>query len=419
MIFFYQGADGQFRPAPTPSRSRSATATPKCTQCPPTRRRVSRGRTTWESRRRSAYPSLLVEPNNTGAVSNDLAVHDGAAEALGVGLANHAADLGVPWLVPVFPSAYAADLHPLSRPRHAVPTTPGLERIDLQLIAMMADARRRLAERDLTVGPRALLDGFSASGAFVHRFAALHPELVQAAATGSGAGWPLAPVAEWDGIPLRYPVGIADLAALVGKPFAAASYRRVPLFVYVGDDDENDPVPGWDPIDRDAVFALTGVSSGPIWPRWPVSQEIHEGTAMRGAVRGLSRRRPCRQQRHAQRRQCVFRRRDARAGWRTRCRSRPRRVGLARRAVAGASRAAVAGAVAPSIGGCQADLGILDPRASPGIELRTKAARAAVPGGSRIWPQLAPSGCCQAQPSLPITRRTSTNERRSSCCSSA
>ena len=228
--------------------------------------------------------ALLVEPNNTGAGSDDLAVHDRAAEALGAGLANYAAEIGVPWLVPVFPRPQTPPLYTHSLDRDTLlAVAPGLERIDLQLVAMLADARRRLAERDLAVGPRALLDGFSASGAFVHRFAALHPELVQAVATGSGAGWPLAPVAEWDGIPLRYPVGIGDLAALVGAPFAAAAYRRVPLFVYVGDDDENDPVPGWDAVDRDAVFALTGVSSGPIWPRWPVSQEIHEGAGMSAA----------------------------------------------------------------------------------------------------------------------------------------
>ncbi len=228
--------------------------------------------------------ALLVEPNNTGAASDDFAVHDRAAEALGAGLANYAAALGVPWLVPVFPRPQTPPLYTHSLDRDTLlASAPGLERIDLQLVAMMADARRRLAERDLAVGPRALLNGFSASGAFVHRFAALHPELVQAVATGSGAGWPLAPVAEWDGIPLRYPVGIGELAALVGAPFAAASYRRVPLFVYVGDEDENDPVPGWDEVDRDAVFALTGVSSGPIWPRWPVSKEIHEGAAMSAA----------------------------------------------------------------------------------------------------------------------------------------
>jgi hypothetical protein len=149
---------------------------------------------------------------------------------------------------------------------------------------MMQDARRRLAERDLSVGPRALMSGFSASGAFVHRFAALHPDLVQAVASGSGAGWPIVPVAEWDGIPLRYPVGVSDLASLAGAPFAPAAYRRVPLFAYVGDADENDPVPGWDPIDRDAVYALTGVTSGPIWPRWPVAQEIHEAAGMDAAA---------------------------------------------------------------------------------------------------------------------------------------
>jgi hypothetical protein len=232
----------------------------------------------------SPHASLLVEPNNTGAASDDLAVHGRAAEALGAGLANYAAELGVPWLVPVFPRPQNPPIYTHSLDRDTLlAAAPGLERIDLQLVAMMADARRRLAERDLAVGPRALLAGFSASGAFVHRFAALHPELVQAVATGSGAGWPLAPVAEWDGIPLRYPVGIADLGALVEAPFAATSYRRVPLFVYVGDADENDPVAGWDPVDRDAVFALTGVRSGRIWPRWRVSQEIHEGAAMSAA----------------------------------------------------------------------------------------------------------------------------------------
>jgi len=229
-------------------------------------------------------PALLVEPNNTGAASDELAVHDQAAESLALGRANHMQELGVPWLVPVFPRPETPPVYTHALDRDTLETTaPGLERIDLQLVAMIADARRRLAERDLPVGPRVLLNGFSASGAFAHRFAALHPELVQGVAAGSGAGWPIAPVAEWDGIDLRYPVGIADLASLVGTPFSAAGYRGVPIFLYVGDQDENDPVPGWDPIDRDAVFDLTGVTSGPIWPRWDVAQEIHEGAAMTAA----------------------------------------------------------------------------------------------------------------------------------------
>lgn len=228
--------------------------------------------------------ALLVEPNNTGAASNDLAVHDRAAEALALGRANHMEDLGVPWLVPVFPRPVTPSIYTHALDRDTLETaSPGLERIDLQLIAMVADARRRLAERDLTVGSHILMNGFSASGAFAHRFTALHPELVKAVASGSGAGWPIAPVAEWSGIDLRHPVGIADQASLVGTPFSESGYRGVPLFLYVGSEDENDPVPGWDPVDRDAVFALTGVSSGPIWPRWLVSKEIHAGAGMTAA----------------------------------------------------------------------------------------------------------------------------------------
>jgi hypothetical protein len=228
--------------------------------------------------------ALLVEPNNTGAASNDLAVHDRAAEASALVRANHMEDLGVPWLVPVFPRPVTPSIYTHALDRDTLQTTePGLERIDLQLIAMIADARRRLAERDLTVGSRILMNGFSASGAFAHRFTALHPELVKAVASGSGAGWPIAPVAEWDGIDLRYPVGIADQADLVGPSFSESAYRSVPLFLYGGSEDENDPVPGWSPIDRDAVFALTGVTSGPIWPRWVVSKEIHAGAGMTAA----------------------------------------------------------------------------------------------------------------------------------------
>jgi hypothetical protein len=232
----------------------------------------------------TADAALLVEPNNTGAASNDLAVHDRAAEALALGRANHMADLGVPWLVPVFPRPVTPSLYTHALDRDTLETAePGLERIDLQLIAMVADARRRLAERDLTIGSRILMNGFSASGAFAHRFMAIHPELVKAVASGSGAGWPIGPVAEWSGIDMRYPVGIADQTSLVGTPFSESAYRSVPLFLYVGTEDENDPVPGWDPVDRDAVFSLTGVTSGPIWPRWLVSKEIHAGAGMTAA----------------------------------------------------------------------------------------------------------------------------------------
>jgi len=70
--------------------------------------------------------ALLVEPNNTGAASNDLAVHDRAAEALALGRANHMEDLGVPWIVPVFPRPVTPSVYTHVLDRATLQTTePG------------------------------------------------------------------------------------------------------------------------------------------------------------------------------------------------------------------------------------------------------------------------------------------------------
>jgi hypothetical protein len=69
----------------------------------------------------------------------------------------------------------------------------------------------------------------------------IHPEIIRAAAPGSPGGWPLAPVSEWwNGTTLRYPVGIADIESLTGKPFDLADFKKVPQYIYVGDKDTND-----------------------------------------------------------------------------------------------------------------------------------------------------------------------------------
>jgi pimeloyl-ACP methyl ester carboxylesterase len=77
----------------------------------------------------------------------------------------------------------------------------------LQLIAMIGAARKELAAERRPVGSRVLIVGFSAGGMFTNRFAVLHPKQVLAAAVGA-PGWPIAPVAVYQGEPLRYPIGI-------------------------------------------------------------------------------------------------------------------------------------------------------------------------------------------------------------------
>src|SRR5262249_49789076 len=122
--------------------------------------------------------------------------------------------LGTPMLIPIFsrpssePTIYT---HALDRDT-LITARPDLQRLDLQLIAMIDDARNRLGGID----GRVLIVGFSASGMFADRFTALHPDRVRGAAIGSPGGWPIAPMSTYAGHTLRYPVGVGDLETLVG-----------------------------------------------------------------------------------------------------------------------------------------------------------------------------------------------------------
>jgi hypothetical protein len=226
--------------------------------------------------------SILVEPNNSGFISDVELDHDSSAMALLGWRSSFAARLGVPLLVPTFPrprSRWWVYTHALDRDSLTTPTE-GIERIDLQLIEMIGDARERLADLGVEAGPKVLMMGFSASGQFTNRFAILHPDRVLAAAAGSPGGWPLAPVATWNGETLPYNVGVADADSLLGQPIDPDQMRRVPLFLYMGDADTNDSVPysdGYDDGQRELVNRLFGTS--PV-ARWPHAEAIYEAAGM-------------------------------------------------------------------------------------------------------------------------------------------
>lgn len=225
--------------------------------------------------------TLLVEPNNTGRGDDDVAVHDEAAQRLAADRAGFAADLACPMLVPAFPRPYTdwqVYTHALDRDT-LLTSLPNLQRVDLQLIAMIDDARARLAESGVLVGPKVFLMGFSASGMFVNRFALIHPDRVQAAAIGSPGGWPLAPVGSWQGHVLRYNVGIADLVDLTGAAPDIDAFVKVPLFFFLGDQDTNDSVPygdSYEEADTTLVNSLFGTT--PL-ARWPQAEQIYKSIA--------------------------------------------------------------------------------------------------------------------------------------------
>lgn len=231
----------------------------------------------------SGQATLLVQPNNSGTTTDDIAVQRRDAWWTGFERRRIADRLGTPLLVPVFPrpaSAWQIYTHALDRntltTRDAV-----LARLDLQLIAMIDDARARLAAEGHPVAPRVLIQGFSASGMFANRFTALHPERVRAATIGSPGGWPIAPVEAVHGTPLPYPAGVADLQQLTGRPFDAAAFAQVPQLFYIGSLDDNDSLDhtdGWDkPVAADVnrLFGDTPVA------RWSQAEALYRRAGVR------------------------------------------------------------------------------------------------------------------------------------------
>lgn len=220
---------------------------------------------------------LLVQPNNSGRTSDDPAVHRRDAWMTGLERKRIADALGVALLVPAFPRTsreWKVYTHALDRD---VLTTrdPVLARLDLQLVAMIDDARGRLRRDGIPVDARVLLQGFSASAMFANRFTALHPERVRAVTVGAPGGWPIAPVAKAGVDPLPYPAGIADLAALTGKPFDAAAFARVPQYLYMGDADDNDSLDFEDGWDKPAAAEVDRLFGDTPLARWKHAEALY------------------------------------------------------------------------------------------------------------------------------------------------
>ncbi len=205
---------------------------------------------------------LLVEPNNTGTVNDDWAVHDLAAKNEALAWGARMDELGCPYLIPTFPRPAAhSEVYTQALDRNTILTRlSGLVRLDLQLLAMIDDARERLAAKNINVDAKVFMMGYSASGQFASRFVMLHPDRIKAASFGSPMFGPIAPVARWSGQTLPYHIGIADLEQLVGRKFDVETFKQVPLQVYVGDMDTN--IVPWYVPSSDSDSALVEAAFG-------------------------------------------------------------------------------------------------------------------------------------------------------------
>ena len=227
--------------------------------------------------KRATEATILVQPNNSGTNSDDPAVH--RKDAWWTGFERHgiADDLGVVLLVPAFvrpAEDWRIYTHALDRD---VLTTSraDLARLDLQLLAMVDSARAALARKGIKTDERILIQGYSASGMFANRFAALHPDRVKGVAAGSPGGWPIAPLAQINGVDLPYPIGVADLEKLTGARFDSAAYARVPQLIVMGSLDDNDAVDFRDGWDEEAAALTDSLFGADPLARWPAAEKVY------------------------------------------------------------------------------------------------------------------------------------------------
>lgn len=222
---------------------------------------------------------ILVIPNNTGTTHDDPDVHERKVLVDMFFVEKRMLDdLGFIVLTPAFPrpeSNWQIYTHALDR--DAIETDiQELHRLDLRLLAMIDNAIYHLSNEGWQIDNRVLMWGFSASGMFVNRFVVLHPDRVQAAVIGSPGGWPIAPTETWDGKCLRYPIGLCDFEELTGRAFDLETYKTVPQLFFIGDQDDNDSVPGNDSYedeDRALIFDLFGKT--PV-ERWSIAEDIYQ-----------------------------------------------------------------------------------------------------------------------------------------------
>lgn len=231
--------------------------------------------------------TILVIPNNTGKLDDDLSVHEADVKKRMVQNGAIGRLIKTAVLMPVFPRP-AADwrIYTHALDRDALLTEKKeLARFDLQLVAMIDDARRKLKKDKLKFDKRVFITGFSASAMFANRFAFLHPTRVKAAAIGSPGGWAIAPVGVFKEKTLRYPIGVNDFKTVSGKKFDLKAAQKVPMFIFLGDKDDNDSLvfgDSYEDADKNLVFELFGKT--PV-ERWEISKTLYRQSNMNAEFR--------------------------------------------------------------------------------------------------------------------------------------
>ncbi|MDC0167909.1 hypothetical protein OAI69_00780 [bacterium] len=199
---------------------------------------------------------IVVESNNTGGHNKSIkSMTSKAKKSLGWVLGSSISKkLNYPMLMPVFPYATKEIEKVLTNKNKYKYYFPQLDsdvlkididkykRIDLQLIAMIDDARGRLLkENNQNINEKVIMVGFSSSSLFSARFTFLHPERVSVAIGGGIGGLLPVPAEKINGIEAIYPIGTYDFENITGTKFNLEEYKKTPQFYYQGTKDKSNP----------------------------------------------------------------------------------------------------------------------------------------------------------------------------------
>ncbi len=223
---------------------------------------------------------LLVEPNNTGITTDSISVHKKSAIKLASTSSignNISTELKIPLLVPIFPRPGSKPLvytHALDRDV-MLEKNNKLERMDLQLIAMIKDAQTQLKERNVLVRDKIFMNGFSASATFTNRFLFIHPEIIEAAAIGGFNGELMLPLKKYKNKRFDYPLGTNDFEKLFNKKFNQITYQNIPQFVYMGALDTNDAVQFDDAYNEHERTIINSILGANVLERYIECQNIY------------------------------------------------------------------------------------------------------------------------------------------------
>jgi len=187
---------------------------------------------------------IVVESNNTGSNNSIKGMTSKAKKSLGWVLGSSISKkLKYPMLMPVFPGTMQwkyyfpqldSDVLKIDEDKY--------RRIDLQLIAMIDDAREKLLkENNQNINEKVIMVGFSSSSLFSARFTFLHPERVSVAIGGGIGGLLPVPADKINGIEAIYPIGTYDFEKITGKKFDLEEYKKTPQFYYQGTKDKSNP----------------------------------------------------------------------------------------------------------------------------------------------------------------------------------